>query len=107
MGYLGVILPETDYRSKQLIGAATGTAFKPFIKPVPDTTADDDTHKEQQRALREYLVVDAKLKQLIVQAVDDTYYTAFDNFKWKLIHTSYQYDNSFKYQCDCEYYEYR
>ena len=79
MGYLGVIMPETDYRSKQLIGAATGTAFKPFIKPVPDTTADDDTHKEQQRALREYLAVDAKLKQLIVQAVDDTYYTALED----------------------------
>jgi hypothetical protein len=69
MAYLGVIMPETDYRSKQRIGAATGTAFKPFIKQVSDTTADDDTHKEQQRALREYLAVDAKLKQLIVHCL--------------------------------------
>ena len=79
LGYLGIIMPETDYRNKQLIGATEGTIFKPFVKPMPDSTADDDTYKEQQRALREYLSVDAKLKQLIIQAVDDTYFTALED----------------------------
>ena len=79
LGYLGIIMPAADYRNKQLIGAAEGTAFKPFVKPTPDNTADDDIFKEQQRALREYLAVDAKLKQLIVQAVDDTYFTALED----------------------------
>ena len=78
LGYLGIIMPTTDYRAKQAI-TAPDAPFKPFTKPTPDNTADDDIYKEQQRALREYLAVDAKLKQVIVNAVKETYLTALED----------------------------
>ena len=79
LGYLGLIMPDDDYRTKQLAGQAAGIAFQPFLKPVVDITADDDMQKQQQRAAREYNAIESKLKQQILKAVDATFLTAIED----------------------------
>jgi hypothetical protein len=78
-GYLGLIMPDADYRTKQLAGQPAGTAFQPFTKPIPDNTADDDVYKEQQRALRDYNSMESKLKQQLLSAVETTFITALED----------------------------
>lgn len=72
LGYLGIIMPERDFRNKQL-SIHPGTQFQPFTIPVQDPQADDDEQKEQRRALRDYVSMDSKLKQQILAAIEVTY----------------------------------
>ena len=59
-GYLGLIMPEADYRAKQ-IALAPNDMFSPFIKPIIDPTADDATRKADERKLRDYKAMDIVL----------------------------------------------
>ena len=73
-GYLGLIMPEADYRAKQ-IAIAPDDIFSPFNKPIVDPTADDATQKEDERKLRDYKAMDIVLKQQILSAIDTSYIT--------------------------------
>lgn len=86
LGYLGLIMPINDYRTKQL--AVTPGPFKPFTKPAPkapedasddDSTISEDAYKEELRKLRDYNAMESKLKQQLLAAVENTFITALED----------------------------
>lgn len=83
LGYLGIIMPEADYRSKQL--AVTPGTFQPFVKPVATVPKDDDSvdtiegHKEEMRQIRDYNAMESKLKQQLLAAIEPTFITALED----------------------------
>lgn len=78
LGYIGLIMPDADYQTLQLSNA-TNTGFKPFVKPVPDNTADDDVYKTQLRELRDWNAMESKLKQQLLRAVEHTFLTTLED----------------------------
>jgi hypothetical protein len=83
LGYLGLIMPTTDYRSKQL-AMAPGVPFQPFDKPTPTEPEDDDTatgeeYKEDKRKLRDYNAMESRLKQQLLAAIDNTFITSLED----------------------------
>ena len=77
LGYLGIIMPDAEYNAKQT--AISKVALKPFTKPIIDVTADDDTIKEEQRKLRDYIAMESLLKKQLLSAIDPTYLTALED----------------------------
>ena len=77
LGYLGIIMPDADYQAKQT--AITKIAFQPFVKPVIDLTADDNTIKEEKRKLRDYIAMESLLKKQILTAIHPTFLTALED----------------------------
>ena len=83
LGYLGLIMPEDDFRAKQL--AITHGNFQPFVKPVitepsdDDSTITEDVYKEDTRKLRDYNAMESRLKQQLLAAIENTYITALED----------------------------
>ena len=83
LGYLGLIMPEADFRAKQL--AITPGNFQPFVKPVPtepsddDSTTTEDAYKEGMRKLRDYNAMESKLKQQLLASIENTFITALED----------------------------
>jgi hypothetical protein len=83
LGYLGLIMPLDDYRTKQL--AVTPGEFKPFTKPVPTPPSDDDStvttddYQDDLRKIRDYNAMESKLKQQLLAAIEPTFITALED----------------------------
>jgi hypothetical protein len=83
LGYLGLIMPAADFRSKQLT-ISPGEPDQPFTKPTPtepedDDTATEDEYKEEKRKLRDYNAMESRLKQQLLAAIDNTYITSLED----------------------------
>jgi hypothetical protein len=84
LGYLGIIMPTTDYRDKQRT-LAPNTPFQPFIKPVPTEPPDDDSttageeFKDNMRKIRDFNAMESRLKQQLLAAIENTYITALED----------------------------
>jgi hypothetical protein len=75
LGYLGLIMPDADFASKQ-------TVPTPFNKPNPnDVDADDDSveHQHAARQLRDYITMETKLKAQIIAAIDSEFLAAIED----------------------------
>jgi hypothetical protein len=83
LGYLGLIMPTTDFSNKQL-AISPGEPVQPFTKPTPTEPLDDDTvaedeYKEDKRKLRDYNAMESRLKQQLLAAIDNTYITSLED----------------------------
>jgi hypothetical protein len=75
LGYLGLIMPDADFTSKQ-------TVPTPFNKPNPnDVDEDDDSidHRHAVRQLRDYITMETKLKAQIITAIDSEFLAAIED----------------------------
>ena len=85
-GYLGIIMPTNDYIQLQAAAAArtantadneeedVGVLMQQFKRPTITANMTTEQKEQTKRALRDYVAMDNKLKGMIQDAVDRTFY---------------------------------
>jgi hypothetical protein len=85
LGYLGLIMPDADFRIKQV--AITKTAFMAFIIPTAENTGDDDDDtsddetitKSEKQQIRDCIAMESQLKKQLLAAIQPIYLTALED----------------------------